>query len=140
MKKLMAALLLGTAALMAHGIHWEKDYAAAVKRAEAAKKPIFFVFSRHSCKWCRHLEQTTFKNAKVIETMNRDFINVIAYTDERDYVPRELWAPGTPALWFLDEHGKAMFQPIQGAVGAADFLRATEIVKKEYRKQAMKQR
>ena len=140
MKKIFAILLLGATLLLAEGIHWEKDYRAAVTKAGAAGKPIFFVFSSHGCKWCRHLEATTFSDPKVIATLNRDFINVIAYTDEGDYVPKALWMPGTPALWFLDTRGEPMFQAIPGAVGPKDFLEATVIVLKAFEQAKLKQR
>ncbi len=133
MRKLIL-LLLASCLLLAEGIHWEKDYGAAVAKASEQHKPLFFVFSRHACKWCRHLEKTTFEDPKVISELNSRFVNVIAYEDGGDFVPRALWAPGTPALWFLDEQGEAMFQPIQGSVGAADFLQATGIVLDEYKK------
>jgi len=134
MKKFLTLLMLTTALWSGQGIHWEADYNAAVKKATAEHKPIFFVFSRHGCKWCRHLEATTFKDGRVIARLNKEFVNVVAYTDDGDFVPRELWAPGTPALWFLSSGGKAMFQPIPGAVGAPDLLQATDIVLQEYKK------
>lgn len=140
MKKIFAALLLITAMLSGAGIHWEMDYNAAVTKAKTLKKPILFVFSRHGCKWCDHLEKTTFADPEVIGRLNKGFVNVIAYTDENDYVPKALWAPGTPTLWFLDSSGEAMFQPIQGAVGPADFLRALDIVSNEFKKRMMIQR
>lgn len=140
MKKIFAAFLLISTMLLGAGIHWENDYNAAVTKAKTLNKPILFVFSRHGCKWCKHLERTTFVNPDVIRRLNAGFVNVIAYTDENDYVPRALWAPGTPTLWFLDSSGKAMFQPIQGSVGPADFLRALDIVSKEFDKHKMLQR
>lgn len=127
-------MMLTATLLSGAGIQWEKDFKAALAKAKALDRPLFFVFSRHSCKWCRHLEATTFENAEVIDRLNGKFVNVIAYTDDGDYVPQGLWSPGTPALWFLDEQGEAMFQPIQGSVGAADFLQATRIVLDEYKK------
>jgi len=140
MKKIVALLLLGATLLLGEGIHWEKDYRTAVAKAETAGKPIFFVFSSHECKWCRHLEATTFNDPEVIEMLNRDFVNVIAYTDQGDYVPQALWSPGTPALWFLDTRGEAMFQPIPGAVGPKDFLEAADIVLKEFEQAKLRQR
>ena len=140
MKKIFAAMFLVSAILSAAGIHWEKDYNSAVTKAKTLKKPILFVFSRHGCKWCVHLEKTVFANPEVISRLNEAFVNVIAYTDENDYVPKALWAPGTPTLWFLDSKGEAMFQPIQGAVGSADFLRALDIVSNEFNKRMMRQR
>jgi thioredoxin-related protein len=140
MKKFVWLLLMAAVLLPAQEIRWEKDYHTAVAKAQKVKKPILFVFSSHACKWCRHLEATTFSDPKVIARLNKEFVNVIAYTDENDYVPRELWMPGTPALWFLDNHAEPMFQAIQGSVGPSDFLGAVDIVLQAYAKQRLKQR
>jgi thioredoxin-related protein len=140
MKKTVWLLLTAVTLLLGQEVTWEKDYHAAVAKAKKSDKPILFVFSSHACKWCRHLEATTFSDPKVIARLNRDFVNVIAYADEKDYVPRALWMPGTPALWFLDSNGEAMFQAIQGSVGPSDFLGAVDIVLKAYEKHRLKQR
>lgn len=139
MKKIVLIMLLAAGSLLAQGIHWEKDFKSAVAKAKKVHKPIMFVYSNHGCKWCIHLEKTTFKSPNVIARLNSDFVNVIAYTDSGDYVPRELWLPGTPGIWFLDSNGEAMFQPIQGAIGAKELMSATDIVKKEFHKLQMKQ-
>ena len=47
-------------------------------------------------------------------------------------MPRELWQPGTPAIWFLNSNGEPMFQPLMGAVDAENFLKAVAIVKQEF--------
>lgn len=132
--------MVTAAMLAASQIVWEKGYKQAVEKAHATQKPIFFVFTSHHCKWCRQLENTAFKDPEVIETLNRDFINVIAYADGGDDIPRALWSPGTPALWFLDADAKAMFQPIQGAISGPDLLRAVEIIAQELNKRKMKAR
>ena len=132
MKRFFFLLVLTATLLSGTGIQWEKEFEAALAKAKALDRPLFFVFSRHSCKWCRHLEATTFENAEVIDRLNGKFVNVIAYTDDGDYVPQGLWSPGTPALWFLDSSGEAMFPAIPGAVGASDFLKATGIVLQAY--------
>jgi len=132
MRKALVMLLLGATILLAEEIHWEKDYNAAVEKAEKANKPILFVLSSHACKWCRHLEETTFSDPKVIAVLNKDFVNVTAYTDAGDFVPRDLWVRGTPILWFLDTHGVPMFQPIKGAIPAQDLLPATDIVLQKF--------
>ena len=133
-KALFLALVAGMLSLSAAQIHWEKDFPAAVAKAKKLHRPIFFVVSRHTCRWCVHLERTTFRDPKVIDTLNRDFVNVVAYTDERDFIPRDLYTPGTPTLWFLDEGGDPLFQPIPGAIGAEDMVRAARIVEEEYGK------
>ena len=103
-----------------------------MKNATNEKKPVLFVFSRHSCKYCVILEETTLSNADVIEKLNKEFISVVSYTDENDYTPKELWRPGTPTIWFLYPDGEPMYQPLMGAVDEANFLKALDIVKKDF--------
>jgi len=130
-------LLLGIP-LSADEIKWQKDYTSGVKYAQKVNKPVLFVSSRHSCKYCVILEETTFSNKDVIEQLNSDFVSIISYSDENDYLPRELWRPGTPAIWFLEPSGEPMFQPLMGAVDEKNFLKALAIVKEEFNKMAAK--
>ena len=116
------------------GIHWAKDYAAAIAKAKKENKPVLLVSSRHTCKYCVLLEETTFQDKKVINELNKKFVSVISYSDENDYMPQELRRPGTPALWFLKPSGEPMFQPIMGAIDAEQFLDALSIVEKEFAK------
>jgi len=131
-KKIILAILLIVSSLMASEIKWAKDYDTGMKEAKKQNKPVLFVSSRHSCKWCVVLDNTTFKDAKVIQELNKDFISIISYSDEQDYVPKDLWRPGTPAIWFLFPDGVPMYQPLMGAVGAEDLLKALGIVKEEF--------
>ena len=134
MFKYMVMMIFSAVVLMADGVLWEKDFKSGVEKAQKLGKPLFFVSSRHSCKYCVILEEKTFTNKDVIEKLNKEFVSVISYSDENDYMPRELWRPGTPALWFLDPDGIPMFQPIMGAVDAQNFLKALHIVKTEFDK------
>ncbi len=127
------AVLLATT-VMAGEIKWAKDFDSGIANAEAENKPVLFVFSRHTCKYCVILEKTTFSDEGIIKELNKDFISIIAYSDENDAMPKELWRPGTPTIWFLKSDGQPMFQPLMGAVGSKDFLRALSIVKQEFDK------
>ena len=127
-------MLFLAASLLASEIKWAKDYESGIKDASAQNKPVLFVFSRHSCKYCVILEETTFKDERVIKALGRDFVSITSYTDENDYTPKELWRPGTPSIWFLKSDGEPMFQPIMGAVDAENFLKALAIVKDEFDK------
>jgi hypothetical protein len=49
-------------------------------------------------------------------------------------MPRELYRPGTPAIWFLLPSGEPMFEPVMGAIDANNFLKALSIVEKEFNK------
>lgn len=131
-KTLMYVMLVWATSLMANEIQWQKDFKTAMKNAANEKKPVLFVFSRHSCKYCVILEETTLSNADVIEKLNKEFVSVVSYTDENDYTPKELWRPGTPTIWFLYPDGEPMYQPLMGAVDEVNFLKALDIVKKDF--------
>jgi len=131
---LILGLLLATT-VMADGIHWAKDFKSGIETATKEHKPVLFVFSRHTCKYCVILEKTTFADKRVIKALNNDFVSIIAYSDEGDAMPKELWRPGTPTIWFLKSDGEPMFQPLMGAVKPDNFLQALGIVKTEFDKQ-----
>ncbi len=132
MRKIVLIAVMFSSILFASPINWAKDYKSGVAEAKKLNKPILFISSRHTCKYCVVLDKTTLIDPKVVYELNRNFVSIISYSDENDYVPQELWRPGTPAIWFLDETGEPLFQPIMGAVDAKNFLLAVDIVKKEY--------
>ncbi len=132
MKKIVLMMVLLAASVFATEINWAKDFQSGAEKAKKEHKPILFVFSRHSCKYCVILEKTTFANEKVIDSLNKDFVSIIAYSDEGDQFPQMLWRPGTPTLWFLDENAEPMYQPLMGAVGEDYFQEALKVVKKEF--------
>jgi len=80
------------------------------------------------------LDEQTLKDPKVIEALNRDFVSVTSYSDENDYMPKDLWRPGTPSIWFLFPDGTPMYQPLPGYIEAENFLNALGIVKEEFDK------
>lgn len=131
-KKLLYVALFVSSLAFGADIQWAKDYESGIKQATEQGKPVLFVHSRHSCKYCVILDETTFKDAKVIEALNRDYVSIISYTDENDYTPSELWRPGTPTIWFLFSNGEPIFEPLMGAVDAENFLNALAIVKEEF--------
>ena len=131
-KILIYVVLIFATTLMASEIKWAKDFKSGMSEAQKLNKPVLFVSSRHSCKYCVILDNTTFKDKKVIKSLNKDFISIISYSDENDYMPRELYQPGTPAIWFLVPDGRPMYEPIMGAIDSENFLNALKIVKKSF--------
>ncbi|MGB5965557.1 MAG: thioredoxin family protein [Sulfurimonadaceae bacterium] len=132
MRKIVVMFLMLSSMLFASPINWAKDYKSGVAEATKQTKPILFISSRHTCKYCVILEKTALMDPKIVNELNRNFISVVSYSDEGDYLPKELWRPGTPAIWFLDDKGEPLFQPIMGAVDAENFYRALTLVKEEY--------
>ncbi|MGE4395887.1 MAG: thioredoxin family protein [Sulfurimonas sp.] len=139
MRRIFIFLVLGMAInLFGVEINWAKDYHEGIENAQKSDKPVLFVSSSHACKYCVILDETTFKDARVVERLNKGFVSVISYSDERDYLPQELWRPGTPAIWFLMPSGQPMYEPLMGAMNAENFLKALSIVEEEFNKEKNK--
>lgn len=132
MRKIIFILALYAFSLFGADIKWEKDISTAVDRAIKEEKPLMVVVMKNGCQWCEVLKQKTLKTPKVVSTVNRDFVAYEGVVDEGT-VPPSLMTQGTPATWFIK--GKSpMFEPIMGAIDSEDFLKALDIVKKEYKK------
>ena len=132
MRKIFITALLLASALMANQINWAKDYNSAIETAKKEHKPVMFVISRHTCKYCVILEKTTFSDDRVIKALNKDFVSVVSYTDERDYIPAGMYQGSTPSTWFLFSDGEPMYQPVVGAIGADSFLGGLQSVKQRF--------
>lgn len=132
-KMFIYLLLIFTLNANASEIVWAKDYNAAIEEAKKVNKPVLFISSRHTCKYCIQLDETTLKDEKIIKELNKDFISIISYSDDDDYIPKRLWHPGTPAIWFLLPDGEPMYQPLMGAIKSKKFLEALTVVKNEFK-------
>jgi thioredoxin-related protein len=133
----LLALLMFTS-VYGEGIKWQKDYATALQSAKKLHKPMMFIISSHTCHYCVQLENTTLKDSKVIQKLNAEYIPAIVYVDEDPIFPRNLYVGGTPATWFISSNGEPMFEPLMGAIGNVDFLKALDIVSQEYKKSSVK--
>lgn len=135
LKKILISLLFIASSVIAAEINWAKDYKSGVAQATKEKKPMFFIMSKTTCPPCIRLKNTTFKDKKVIEKLNKEFVAVIAYVDKGDHIPDILYAPYTPSLWFLQSNGEPRYEPLVGGVSAKSFLQALDIVKKDFDKE-----
>ncbi len=132
-KKIVTALLL-SASLFGAQLHWAKDYQSGMAQAKKEHKPVLFVISSHSCKYCLMLDSKTLKDKKVAQVLNKSFVIIRSWTDKRDYIPDALaqHTPGLPGIWFLLPNGEPMFQPLLGYAQKAYFLKVLTVVKKEF--------
>ena len=138
LKKILFLLSISYISLLAGEVHWAKDFDSGLKEAQKQNKPVLFISSRHTCKYCVILDNTTLKDDNVVKALNKDFISIVNYSDEGDVTPRYLYRPGTPSIWFLLPSGEPMFQPIPGAIDAKNFINAVAIVKEEFDKRGKK--
>ena len=139
MRKIVLTLaLLFATTLMADGVHWAKDYNSGIARAQKENKPVLFIISSHSCKYCLLLDRTTLQDPQVVKAINKDFVAIRSWTDQRDYIPAVLAqnTPGLPGIWFLMPNEDPMYQPLLGYVKAPNFTGALATVKTTFEKSA----
>jgi len=132
MKKIILLVLIVYMNLFGSELVLQKSFKNALIQADMTQKPIMFIVSRHTCKYCIMLEKETLSKADVIEALNKDYVTYIAYTDDDDAFPEEFWRPATPTIWFLDDEGKAMSEPIMGAVDEENLLKILDTVSKSF--------
>ena len=136
MYKIVLIVLLSLMSVSADEVKWAKDFKSGVIKASKEKKPILFIISRDTCKYCILLEDTTLKDPKVIASLNKDFIAIRSWTNEGDYIPADLRraTPGLPGIWFLKSDGAPLYQPLLGYIDKEKMLYALDVVKEEFKK------
>ena len=135
-KKIILALLIVSSGLFAAEVNWAKNYDSAVAKAKKEHKPILFIISRDTCRYCIKLDNTTLKDKEVVKKLNSDFVAVRAWLNEGDFVPDFLIrnTPGLPGIWFLYSDGEPMYRPLLGYLKASEFSQALNVVVEEYKK------
>ena len=97
--------------LLASQINWVENYSKALQIAQKENKPIIFVMKKHGCRYCKKLENETFKDVKVINKINKNFVPVKLYADEpTSCMPYTLavYTNGFPTIWFLRKNGEIL--------------------------------
>lgn len=67
------------------------DYDEAIAAARKAKKPLMIDFTGHSCANCRKMEKEVLSDAAVMGRLQKDFVVVSLYVDDKFRLPAEEW-------------------------------------------------
>ena len=135
-KKLILMVSL-VASIFASELHWAKDFNSGIAQATKENKPVLFVISRDTCKYCVMLDEQTLKDEKIVKALNENFISIRSWINEGDYIPADLakYTPGLPGIWFLTPKGEPMFRPMLGFIKKEKFQEALAIIYAEFKKQ-----
>ncbi len=70
------------------------DYDEALKESARSGKPVFVDFTGYGCVNCRKMEAAVFTDQRVQERLQRDYIVVQLYVDDRTPLPEQLHVEG----------------------------------------------
>jgi len=74
-----------------HGLQGYFDFEQAMDCAKAQNKPVFIDFTGHGCVNCREMEQRVWADPQVLERLNKEFVLVALYVDDKTKLPESEW-------------------------------------------------
>ena len=66
-----------------------RDYEEGMAYAKKAGKPVLLDFTGFGCVNCRKMELAVWHDAKVRDIMNKDYVLISLYVDDKDALARE---------------------------------------------------
>jgi len=81
---------------------WSKD---AFEKASKEDKPILLDLTAVWCHWCHVMDATSYSNEEVAQIINRDFVPIKVYIDERPDIRERYNMGGFPSTVFLNADG-----------------------------------
>jgi thioredoxin-like negative regulator of GroEL len=112
------------------GIHWEKDFDLALKKAKAAHKPLIVDFWADWCGWCHRLDRTTYVDPGVVK-MAEAFVAVKVNTEgggRETTVALRYDVTSLPTIAFLSPSGRPLLR-LNGYQGPGQFPQALAAAK-----------
>lgn len=84
-------------------LEWGKD---SFEKARSSGKPILLDITGSWCHWCHVMDETSYSDQAIVNTVNKNFIPIRVDTDQRPDVNRRYNLGGWPTTAFLDSEGK----------------------------------
>ncbi len=112
---------------------FEGTFKEALVASKQQNKPVFIDSYTSSCKWCKKMDRTTFRNRSVVEYMNTNFINVKMdmYGKEGKAMKRKYNIDALPTLLFTNSEGKALVR-VNGYADAKTFMKKAKKAKRKF--------
>lgn len=88
-------------------VTWEKDLPSALERAQSEGKPVLVNFYADWCVWCKRLESTTLRDAKVASVLQERVVPLSLDVDgSGKELSIEFRVDGLPTIIVLDADGR----------------------------------
>ena len=105
---------------------WESDMPAALERARNEGKPVLVNFYADWCVWCKRLESTTLRDAKVASILHNKVVPLSLNVEgDGKELSNEYRVDGLPTIIVLDAGGREIGR-IPGYVPPDSFLKRVE--------------
>lgn len=85
---------------------WGKE---AFEEAASRDLPILLCLTASWCRWCQHMDETTYSDEGVIDIINRNFIPIRADADREPHVADRYVTAGWPTNAFLTPTGEVLW-------------------------------
>ncbi len=103
-----------------HQVNWRSDYNSARKEAESKGLPLVIDFGTKSCFFCNKLDQTTFRDPRVIGVMNDRFVPLKVDAEVEVTLANQLRISSYPTVVMAGPDGKIL-NTVIGYKEAGDF-------------------
>ena len=110
MRYIITLFILTTA--LFSSVQWQTDYKEALKLAEKNNKRVYMLIVSSDCQWCNKFENTTLKNAQILQRLEEKYI-LLHLVRDFDDIPSQYKTSPVPRHYFIDSKGKIVF-PIVG--------------------------
>jgi thioredoxin-related protein len=108
-------------------------YNDALIAAKTQNKPIFIDSYTTSCRYCKKMDRTTFRNREVVKYLNSHFITVKMNmrSDEGRVLKNKYEINALPTLLFVDAAGEPLVR-VNGFIDTKTFLRKAKKAKRKF--------
>jgi len=90
-------------------IRWQPWEPATFERAKAEGKPVLLAISAVWCHWCHVMDETSYSNESIIETINDEFVPIRVDNDQRPDINARYNMGGWPTTVFLTPEGEVLY-------------------------------
>lgn len=94
----MLSAIVAQETAAAKGIQWRTNYSQALIESERRGLPMVIDFTTTPCFWCDKLEATTFRDPRVVQSMNQQFIPLRIHTSHDPKLTQDMRISAFPTL------------------------------------------
>ena len=100
-KKILLALLLTVGVVSADSnLTIYSDYNTTIELAKKENKPVFILFSKEKCEWCKKLKSEVLTSEKIEEQLQSDYL-VLFLDKEKDDYPAQYKVEAVPDVFLI---------------------------------------